>query len=79
MKNKMQYFAAAVVIMTVACSACKGRYADSAPNGETVELKVVQPSVQAPVDSDGMMVSAAGPEAPVVTEVVTISDAEAQK
>lgn len=74
----MQYLAAAVVIMTVACSACKGRYADATPNGETVEMEVVEPVVVNPGDSAGVNATAE-PGSPVVTKVVTISDVKAKE
>lgn len=72
MRNKLQYLAAAAVIMAVACTSCKGRYADATPNGETIEVNVVPTSVVSP-DSVTTAVLSEDSDAPVTTEVVTVS------
>lgn len=77
MKAGLQYFAAAAVIMAVACSSCKGRYADATPNGETIEVNVAEPVVVADSDTSGAEPQVVvAEEAPVVTEVSVVSDAK---
>lgn len=78
MRVKSQYIAAAAVIMAVACTSCKGRYADATPNGETVEVNVVEP-VEAVSDSvAGATEAFMNPDdSRVVTEVSSNRDPEA--
>lgn len=78
MRRNLQYFAAAAVIMAVACSSCKGRYADATPNGETVEVNVVETAA----DTDtvgGVRQVVPAQDAPVVTEVSVVSEEKSEK
>lgn len=80
MRRNLQYFAAAAVIMAVACSSCKGRYADATPNGETVEVNVAETATAADADTDGAVLQAVPEQnAPVVTEVSVVSEAADKK
>lgn len=69
--KKIQYIFAAAVIMTAASSlsSCKGRHADSTPNGETVEVNVVD--VVAETESGTVAVPAES--VPVEMEVKVVS------
>lgn len=74
MRLNIQYIAAAAVIMAVACTSCKGRYADSTPNGQTIEVDVTEPAESAIVnagDSTGIVMPT---DAPVVTKVSSNKD-----
>ena len=71
MKISLQYILAAVVIMMVAFTSCKGRYADATPNGETVEVK--KAPVLAEPSSDLEIAPAAETGAPVKMEVKVVT------
>lgn len=80
MRRNLQYFAAAAVIMAVACSSCKGRYADATPNGETVEVNVVETATAADTGTDGAVRQfVPAQDAPVVTEVSVVSESADKK
>lgn len=78
MGRNLQYFAAAAVIMAVACSSCKGRYADATPNGETVEVNVVETAADA-YTVGGVRQIVPAQDVPVVTEVSVVSEEKSEK
>lgn len=78
MGRNLQYFAAAAVIMAVACSSCKGRYADATPNGETVEVNVVETAADADTVG-GVRQIVPAQDVPVVTEVSVVSEEKSEK